>query len=476
LGVSDPSNRPLFESRFQAFDETPLIDAIIKRRSRRFALGGNLEGGPLDFQSSHAPVALTLEEEAVIAFAACGYTGFSLGDQPYTAEGDPESAGGNIMESPFGRTVASPDGVSSAILFVLNDDGAFQIRRPRDYPKESLPELAELAERHQFVELYERAKIRIADSRPEILRRPPFTPPFNRFSANQPGSTYFVIVSDPTPFVFSLMFMLFGEGMAFCLFDERNGYRPAGLKRFTRSKGGHLHDDPNDFRVATILDFESYIMELAGVEQGLMVQNMHLATEALGLGGFPHYGAQRYQWLEALGFTMEDVPLAKATRRGRIVTAAMNAMGKNPTLRLPLGLEVDGEVTVKPFCPPWYASMEEATHAFIDRKYGEDGAYNDGTSGPWEDTAGVQAGMDRYSQANIDAVVAYSEYVYGRYGRFPAYFGPLRSLMAFSAHHVDLDFYDRFYKPGSYTRRHSEHFGRWHGEDGGSGPGPSASG
>jgi hypothetical protein len=466
VAVTDSSLQNLFESRLQALEAVSLVDAIVDRRSRRFALGSDLDGGPLAYRSSHEPVPLTAEEEAFLVFAASGFTGYALGEQPYAPGSEPETGGGNVIESPFGRTIGSADAVCSAILFVLNDDGAFQIRRPRDYPKESLPELAELARRHEFLELYERAKIRIADARPEIVRRPPFTPPFNRWSSNQPGSTYFVIVSDPTPFVFSIIFMLMGEEMAFCIFDERNGYRPAGLKRFTRSKGGHLHDDPNDFRVGTILDFESYIMELAAVEQGLMLQNLGLATEALGLGGFPHYGAQKYQWFEALGFRMKDVPLARLTRRGRLMTAAMNAMGKNPIFRLPLGLEVDGEVTVKPFCPPWYASMEEAAYAFVDRKYGEDGTYNDGYSGPWLDTAGVQAGIDRYSQANIDAVVAYCEYVHGRYGQFPAYFGPLRSLMAFSAHHVDLEFYDRLYKPGSYTGRHREHFTRWHGESG----------
>jgi hypothetical protein len=252
--------------------------------------------------------------------------------------------------------------------------------------------------------------------------------------------------------------------MAFAIFDDRNHYRPAGLKRFFRSKGGYLYDDPNDFRVGSIHDFESYIMELVAVEQGLMLQNMQLAVEALGLGGFPHYGAQRYQWLEALGFRMEDVPLAKFTRRGRGMSAAMSALGKNPTLRLPLGLVVDGEATVKPFCPPWYASMEEATHAFSDWKFGAGGTLNDGISGAWKDVRAVQEGIDRYSKANTDAVVAYTEYVYGRYGRFPAYFGPLRSLMAYSAHHIDDEFYDRFYAEGAYTDRHREHFERWHGE------------
>jgi hypothetical protein len=30
------------------------------------------------------------------------------------------------------------------------------------------------------------------------------------------------------------------------------------------------------------------------------------------------------------------------------------------------------------------------------------------------------------------------------------------------AHHLDLDFYDRFFKPGAYLRTHAEHIQRWH--------------
>ena len=366
----------------------------------------------LSYRSAHEPVPLTAEEEAYIVFAASGFTGYALAEQPFGHE-EPERGGGNIMESPFARTIASPDAVGSAILFVLNDDGAFQIRRPRDYPKESPPELVELARRHEFVELYERPKIRVADRRPEIVDHPPYTPPFNRFSANQPGSTYFILVSDPTPFVFSLLFMLLGEGMAFCIFDERNGYRPAGLKRFMRSKGGHLHDDPNDYRVGSILDFESYIMELAGVEQGLMLQNMHLAAEALGLGGFPHYGAQRYQWLEVLGFRMEDIPLSQAHAPGTCDDCGHERAGKEPdppAAARPGGRRRgDGEAVL-----PALVRVDGGGHARVHRAEVRRGRklQSMAPQARWLDTPGVQAGIDRHSQKNVDAVVAYVEYVY----------------------------------------------------------------
>jgi len=90
------------------------------------------------------------------------------------------------------------------------------------------------------------ASIRVADSRPQIPRETPDTPPFNIWSTNVPGSTYCVLVSEPTTLALTVLFLILGEDMGFYLFDDHNGYRPAGLKPFAKSKGGHLHDDPID--------------------------------------------------------------------------------------------------------------------------------------------------------------------------------------------------------------------------------------
>jgi hypothetical protein len=69
----------------------------------------------------------------------------------------------------------------------------------------------------------------------------------------------------------------------------------------------------------------------------------------------------------------------------------------------------------------------------------------------------VLAGIPAYSDRAIDATVAYCEYVYKRYGRFPAYSGPFRTVLAYQAHHLDPDFYDRFYRPGALTERQRGH-------------------
>ena len=73
------------------------------------APGMRLNGGPLAYASTRPPDPLTIEEEAALAFAACGVTGPVLAELPYTSGDMPEAGGGNIMRQFTGRTVASGD-------------------------------------------------------------------------------------------------------------------------------------------------------------------------------------------------------------------------------------------------------------------------------------------------------------------------------------------------------------------------------
>jgi hypothetical protein len=36
--------------------------------------------------------------------------------------------------------------------------------------------------------------------------------------------------------------------------------------------------------------------------------------------------------------------------------------------------------------------------------------------------------------------------------------------MHLQAHHLDIDFYDKFYKPGAYLKTHAAHMADWHPE------------
>ena len=93
--------------------------------------------------------------------------------------------------------------------------------------------------------------------------------------------------------------------------------------------------------------------------------------------------------------------------------------------------------------------MREAVLAFVDYKFSEQRGTlrTTGVVSGWLDGSKVQAAIPRYSERAVEATIAYCEYVYDRYGRFPSNGGPFRSILAYQAHHLDLGFYDQFYRP-----------------------------
>jgi hypothetical protein len=441
-----------------------LIDAMTRRRARRFALGDHLQGGAFSYQSDKAPVPLSTQEEAVLAFAGAGVTGRVYGELPYQPDAGPETGGGQVMMSMVGRTHSSADAVATASLFITRDDGTFAMPKPHDYPPDVFDELAALGREHRFTEMYERSRIRLSDKRAEIPRELPYTPPFNKWSANVPGSTYFVPVSEMTGLYLTILFASLGPEFAYFFHDDKDPLmRPAGIDRFAKSKGGVLHDDVKDGRVGTIDELETYLLELCGFEQGLMMQNIALAAEALGLGGFPHYGAHRFGWTRAFGFRMVDRTFAQVLHKGFLGTLLMKLMGKNVSIPQAVGIDHDGAPIWKPWTTPYYPTMEAAVRAFVDYKFAPGtGIFRNSDPSPWRDPPMIQSAIPRYSEENIQAVIAYCEYVHKHYGQFPAKYGPFRTLMAFQAHHLDLAFYDKFYREGAYTDAHTEHFARWH--------------
>jgi hypothetical protein len=437
----------------------PLLDALIERRSRRFGSGMSLNGGPLAYDSTHAPQPLSLEEEAALAFAGCGITGFALSELPYDSGDAPEAGGGNIMTHFVGRTVASGDAMHNITLFVINDEGTWMLKRPQDYPRGKIASLSQAAREHRLVELYEKSRVRVADERLDVPRELPFVAPFNKWAANLPGTTYFLPVAECSALYINILLSAFGEEFGYFVVDERNRFKPPGIARFARSKGGHLHDDPGEGRLATVGFLETWLYEFIAIEQGGMLQNLGLMIQALGLGGFPHFAAHPFIWFQTLGFRMQEIPFSRTIGAGLLTKRLMRALGKDLPVPTAVGLEQDGETLIKPFCPPYYRNMEEAVLAFVDYKYEQGkGTFRDGgTATGWRDGARVHHGIPPYSDEAIAATIAYCEYVYERYGRFPANSGPFRTILAYQAHHLDADFYDRFYRPETLSETQGQH-------------------
>src|SRR5579859_7763997 len=118
-----------------------LLDAFKKRRSRRFGMGMKIEAGPFIYASQHPNQPLTEDEEAALAFAACGITGYALADLAYG-----QGQGGHMLDGLIGRTISSPDAINAVSIVVTNDEATYLLRRPQDFTYDEIPELIQLSQ------------------------------------------------------------------------------------------------------------------------------------------------------------------------------------------------------------------------------------------------------------------------------------------------------------------------------------------
>ncbi|MEO7298170.1 MAG: hypothetical protein ABI042_06285 [Verrucomicrobiota bacterium] len=431
-----------------------LFDALRDRRSRRFGLGMKNEGGALAHKSRFAPKPLSEKEEAALVFAACGITGYALADLCYAP-----GAGGNIMAGLVGRTIGSGDAIHSVALAVTNDESTWLLKRPRDFSPVELQELIQKSRSNEFTEIYQRSRVLLKPQR----AAPPVTPlvniSTNQWSAQAAGTTNFVPINDLSLLYINGLLNVLDESNGAFILDERAGFRPAGLGRFARSKGGHLEDDPKRGRVVTTKHVELMVAEFVSIEQGMMLQNLALMTEALGLGGFPYFANHETGWFEALGFRMQTMPVSQYFGVNRFARVAFKILQKDLSISIPLALEKNGHPLLKPFCPPYFPTMRAAVEAVVNLKFGSGGAF-DGKTGiaSWKDPAKISGKVPKISEAAFEAAVAYCEYLWARYGRFPVHVAPFRTVVSFQAAHLDGEFYDKFYREEALSAAQREDF------------------
>jgi hypothetical protein len=421
-----------------------LLDALRNRRSRRFGLGMEIPDGPLRYKSRHPPRPLSEEHEAALAFAACGVTGYALADLAYgTAQG------GQMLTGMLGRTVASPDAIHMSAVCVINDRGAWLLKRPQDFPAHAIPALAELAQKGELTELYRRSRVQLLDRKSVPPVEPGANFNINRWSLYAAGGTYFLPVSELTGLYLNSLLEAFDEASGLFIVDERNLLQPAGLKRFAASKGGHLADDPKQGRLLTVQAAEACMIEAAAVEQGMMLQNLGLMAQTLGLGGFPNFAPHPSTWFEALGFRMDSVAASRYLGMPKALSSLLGLLGKDAVMHYPVGLERNGQPLLQTYTPTYFPRMRDAVEAALQRK--ERGFR---VGGHWKDAPRIPLP----SKLAVEAAVAYCEYIVTRYGRFPAYNPPLRTVMGFQATYTDVEFYDRFYRPEALSDAQRELF------------------
>ena len=76
----------------------------------------------------------------------------------------------------------------------------------------------------------------------------------------------------------------------------------------------------------------------------------------------------------------------------------------------------------------------------------------------------MEVGIPRTSDDIVQCTKDIANEVWNRYGRFPAFIDPCIMTLMIQAHHLELGFYDKYYKDGAYTERQQQHMEKWHGK------------
>ena len=401
----------------------PLFEALYGRRSRRFGLGFEMPEGPFRYASAHAPVPLTELEEALLVGAGAGFTGLAFWDLP-TPPPYPQRSG---------RTFPATKSGGHTALFITNDEGFYVL--DDNVAASKLREIESAGERGKLLDIYRAQRRTLRSGRLDIPRRAPTISAHDHWDSNRPGSTLFLPVCDVSAELISLIAQFVDPALrryapasgGFNLVDDRHGFRPAGTERWL--KDGFLNAE----QVLPLSILERQACYYVFSEPAAICQNMFLATEALGLGGWKHCGFLSLEILERMGF--------------RIVRPPGIASFGNP-----VGLDGVFEAS----CPPYHPTMDAAVDAFFARG-------SRAETVPYRMSEEEhRTGALRISAEGLACTKAVCNYIYDTYGRFPGATDEMHLMGVMQVHHIDTDYFVRFFGDGAYGATHASHMATWH--------------
>ena len=82
-----------------------------------------------------------------------------------------------------------------------------------------------------------------------------------------------------------------------------------------------------------------------------------------------------------------------------------------------------------------------------------------------KDSPKVRSAAQVHDERFKECVTLQAQYIYDSFGKFPGTIPSMFLIIYLQVHHLDLEFYDRFYKPGSYLKTHAMHMAKWHSEE-----------
>jgi len=417
-----------------------LLDAIFNRRSRRFGMGMEITEGPTSFKSPNPPVPLSEEEEALLIAAGTGLSGIIVGDIPMSDKAGKDvrhwESGVSTLMSWQGRTWGSPCNAHGTELFYSNDDGVFLVRM-RDVMDTAPQVIGSRDDADAALEMFRRYRVQLSKERIDIPREHPALFTFNLWNANQPGSTLFMPVTDISEEFLNLI-MLLTEYEQFII-DDVHGNRPAGNERWL--KEGIIKEE----NLMPLSQLEKMAMAATCFEGAFIGQNIMLTLQAMGLGGWLFGG---FTPLIVLGGT----PVAKGL--------GFHFVQGKDSLGMPSPVGIDG--LFEGLCPP-YHTMDEAVDIIVSKKWGKQGCF----TAPEQQTLytnerQVLGAVSHATEKVIQCTKDVANYVVETFGKFPATVDAMQLLVMIQAHHLELEFYDKFFKPGAYSETQRRHMSKWH--------------
>lgn len=341
----------------------------------------------------------------------------------------------NYCASPVGRTFPSAAGFATSDLFFTDDDGTYFFPT-RDFQPQIQIEDGKV-NLEDFLLLHKKRIRKLSNERLQIPRSEPYMEGHNTWIANHRCSTLIVPVGDLAQHMLAAICYYTQNGYA--LYDDIAKKPIPGIEKFTNIV------DPDKSLPLTVIE-QASLAELTA-ELSTSCYAGVLMLQAMGLGGWMYNGLDRNTILGASG----DANIPGLRFR--------YDQDKRWSLPNPTGLSG----VFEGYCPPHYQDMRHATEALTRRKFGEGGAYNPNTPGAWIDSTKVRKSAGRYTEEFKGCVALQAQYIYDTYGKFPATVQSIFCFMYVQAHHLDIDFYDNYFKPGSsYLITHKELMKRWH--------------
>lgn len=411
-----------------------LIEALLGRRSRRFFMGAEIPDGVFAYTSRRKPVPLTDLEKFLVVAACSGNS--SWHHMIYRAQRYAPHLS-NYAGAAGGRTFPSSAGFHTSQTFFTDDEGLYIVEM-RDAPAFAERTVEGSLSLTEFIDNVRKRVRKIRDGRLRIPSEVPYAGAHNTWVFNKPSTLLVIPVGDLSQHVLLNLCYMLQNGLV--LYDDINKRAIPGIEQFK--------DIVDVQKVWPITFVEQWSLSELTVELGTSCYAGTLMLQAMGLGGWMFNGVDPFAMLGASGDP--EVP-------GLGFRYDRDERWPYPN---PTGLEG----VMEGCCPPHYPDMRVAVEAVCERKFGPGGPFYPDTPGPWKDSRKVRSAAQVHDERFRECVALQAQYVYDAFGKFPGTVPSMFLVMYLQAHHLDLDFYDKFYKPGAYLKTHATHMAKWHSE------------